>query len=54
MKYENGLITDSYYGSSSVRKPKLVLEAWKDMQFTETICKSTTFDDSYRVGFDGK
>ena len=44
-KYENGVISDSYYGSSSVRKPKLVLEAWKDMKFTETICKSSTFDD---------
>jgi FkbM family methyltransferase len=44
-KYENGVIADSYYGSSSVRKPKLVLQAWKDMRFTETICKSLTFDD---------
>lgn len=44
-KYENGVIADSYYGSSSVRKPKLVLEAWKDMRFTETTCKSSTFDD---------
>jgi FkbM family methyltransferase len=45
MKFENGVIADSYYGSSSLRKPKLVLEAWKDMSFTETNCKSTTFDD---------
>jgi FkbM family methyltransferase len=44
-KYNNGVVVDTYYGSSSVRKPKLVLEAWKDMQFTETKCKSTTFDD---------
>lgn len=47
-KYENGIISDSYYGSSSVRKPKLVLQAWKDMRFTETKCKATTFDDYFK------
>jgi len=47
IKYVNGSITDTYYGSSSVRKPKLVLEAWKDMRFTETNCKATTFDDYF-------
>lgn len=45
MKFENGVIADSYYGSSSVRKPKLVLKAWKDMSFTKKNCKATTFDD---------
>lgn len=44
-RFENGVIADSYYGSSSVRKPKLVLQAWKDMRFTEKNCKSTKFDD---------
>jgi FkbM family methyltransferase len=42
---ENGVIVENYYGSSSIRKPKLVTEAWKEMTFTETICNSITFDD---------
>ena len=32
-RIENGVVMDNYYGSSSIRKPKLVLEAWKDMTF---------------------
>ena len=44
-KHENGQVVDTYYGSSSVRKPKLVCESWKEMTFTESVCKSTTFDD---------
>jgi FkbM family methyltransferase len=44
-KYQNGQIVDSYYGSSSIRKPKLVLESWKEMTFQEQICKSVSFDD---------
>lgn len=43
-KIENGKIVDHYYGSSSIRKPKLVTVAWKDMNFTKRQVESTTFD----------
>jgi 2-O-methyltransferase len=43
-KIENGQIKDNYFGSSSIRKPKLVTEAWKDMKFTETTCDVISFD----------
>ena len=52
---ENGRIVENYYGSSSIRKPKLVTEAWKEMTFTETICNSITFDDYIkREGLEGQ
>jgi len=52
---ENGVIVENYYGSSSIRKPKLVTEAWKEMTFTETICNSITFDDYIkREGLEGQ
>jgi FkbM family methyltransferase len=54
-KTENGVIVENYYGSSSIRKPKLVTEAWKEMTFQETTCKSVTFDDYInREGLNGK
>jgi FkbM family methyltransferase len=43
-KDEKGNIIDSYYGSSSIRKPKLVTEAWKDMTFETTKVHITTLD----------
>lgn len=43
-RIENGTVVDRYYGSSSIRKPKLVTQAWKDMTFTERKVESTTFD----------
>jgi len=33
-----------YYGSSSIRLPKLVLTAWPDMQFRALTCESITLD----------
>ena len=42
---EDGTLIDGYYGSSSIRKPKMVLEYYKEMKFKETICNSITFDD---------
>lgn len=54
-KTENGTVVEYYYGSSSIRKPKLVTEAWKEMTFSETTCKSITFDDYIkREGLDGE
>jgi FkbM family methyltransferase len=44
-KIVNGQVTENYYGSSSIRKPKLVTEAWKEMTFYETSCVVTTFDE---------
>lgn len=43
-KDEHGNILDSYYGSSSIRKPKLVTEAWKDMTFETTSTPVITLD----------
>jgi len=43
-KMENGKVIDHYYGSSSIRKPKLVTEAWKDMTFEHRKVEATTFD----------
>lgn len=43
-KVVNNQIVDRYYGSSSIRKPKLVTEAWKEMTFTKEQVKTTTFD----------
>ena len=41
---ENGHVRDSYYGSSSIRKPKLVTEAWKAMTFESKTCTVVTLD----------
>lgn len=43
-RIENGVVLDRYYGSSSIRKPKLVKEAWKSMTFTTTTAKSYKLD----------
>lgn len=51
----NGQVLDSYYGSSSIRKPKLVTQAWKDMTFYESNCDVITFDEHIKVqGLSGK
>jgi len=42
---EDGSLIDGYYGSSSIRKPKMVLQYYKEMKFKDTICNSITFDD---------
>ena len=34
----------SYYGSSSIRSPKLVTQAWERMTFTTQRCTAMTFD----------
>jgi FkbM family methyltransferase len=39
-----GQIVDNYYGSSSLRKPKLVLEAWTDMTFQKEQIQVVTLD----------
>lgn len=44
-KMEDGFIKDSYYGSSSIRKPKLVTTAWKDMTFEKMTAESVSFDE---------
>lgn len=36
---------NKYYGSSSIRKPKLVYEFWSDMNFSETLCDCISLDD---------
>jgi FkbM family methyltransferase len=52
---EDGTVVENYYGSSSIRKPKLVTEAWKEMTFKETTCDCVTFDDYIeREGLNGK
>jgi len=43
-KIEDGVIKENYYGSSSIRKPKLVLEAWKEMTFEEDLVSVITLD----------
>lgn len=43
-KFENGVLTANYYGSSSIRKPKLVLEAFKEMTFVEGVADVVTLD----------
>jgi FkbM family methyltransferase len=48
-KDENGNILDSYYGSSSIRKPKLVTEAWKDMTFETTKANIITLDNHIEI-----
>ena len=41
---DNGHVLDTYYGSSSIRKPKLVTEVWKDMKFSETTASVVSLD----------
>jgi FkbM family methyltransferase len=40
----NGVVRDSYYGSSSIRKPKLVTQAWTSMTFNTTTTATMRFD----------
>ena len=42
---ENGRVVDHYYGSSSIRTPKLVLQAWKEMTFEKRFIETISFDD---------
>lgn len=44
VKIENGVVVDSYYGSSSIRKPKLVTEAWQSMTFAKSSVNTIKFD----------
>lgn len=54
-KIENGHVKDHYYGSSSIRKPKLVTQAWKEMTFEKRTVESTTFDAHVNhYGLNGK
>ena len=49
---ENG---QSYYASSSIRKPKLVLEYWKGMTFEKQQIQVITFDNHIKANnLDGK
>jgi FkbM family methyltransferase len=43
-RIENGVVMDRYYGSSSIRKPKLVTEAWKSMTFNVETAVCLKFD----------
>lgn len=43
-RVENGQIKDSYYGSSSIRKPMLVTVSWKDMKFEKQTCNVSKLD----------
>ena len=43
-KTVDGNVTDHYYGSSSINKPKDVLKYWKEMTFEEKECESIKFD----------
>ena len=52
---ENGHVTANYYGSSSIRKPKLVTEAFKGMTFAETETDVITLDyHVQRAGLGGR
>ena len=44
LKLENNFVVDSYYGSSSIRKPKLVTEMWQSMTFSKSSVDSIRFD----------
>jgi FkbM family methyltransferase len=43
-KIEDGVVKDHYYGSSSIRKPKIVTDIWKDMTFAERTVECTSLD----------
>jgi FkbM family methyltransferase len=43
-KIEDGDIVENYYGSSSLRKPKLVKEAWESMTFEKSSVETIKFD----------
>jgi FkbM family methyltransferase len=43
-KIEDGVIKDHYYGSSSIRKPKLVTEVWNQMTFYQDSVQSVSLD----------
>jgi FkbM family methyltransferase len=44
-----GYVKQRFYGSSSIKKPKLVTQAWPDMKFEETKVKCTTIDEFCRT-----
>lgn len=44
VKVEGNLVVDSYYGSSSIRKPKLVTDMWQSMTFEKSNVNSIKFD----------
>jgi FkbM family methyltransferase len=44
-KIEDGVVKDHYYGSSSIRKPKIVTDIWKDMTFDERTVECTSLDN---------
>lgn len=43
-KVENGQVVAKYFGSSSIREPKLVKEGWKDMSFSNDVVNLITLD----------
>lgn len=43
-KKVNGIVTDSYYGSSSINKPENVLVYWPDMKFEKKQVQSIKLD----------
>jgi FkbM family methyltransferase len=52
-KGPNGEVLDNYYGSSSIRAPKLVTSAWPDMKFRTDQADVTTLDDFAENHIDG-
>lgn len=48
-RVEDGVVKDRYYGSSSIRKPKLVTEAWTSMTFETRKASSIRFDALYNL-----
>ena len=44
-----GHFKQSFYGSSSIKKPKLVTEFWPDMTFQETNVQCYKFDTYYKM-----
>jgi FkbM family methyltransferase len=43
-RWENSKVVDNYYGSSSIRKPKLVIDSFPGMEFKEDIAQIKTLD----------
>ena len=46
-KTEQGRLIEEYYGSSSIRKPLLVTDIWKDMQFRKATTEVVTLNTHY-------
>lgn len=49
IKYINGLPVQNYYGSSSIRQPKLVLTAYPEMKFEKTCVETISFDEYIKL-----